>query len=93
MLANKPKDAIRFYDNYNNLVSNRKISAYTLARLYAKTGNNKKAMLWLQTAIDAGFNYSFVLQNDPLMDGLRNTAKWQTMISGISMKEYKTKKL
>ena len=38
-------------------------------------------------------NYSFVLQNDSYMENLRKTEKWQTMISGISMKKYKKNKL
>ena len=68
------------------------ISAYTLARLYAKTGNNNKAMQWLETAIGYGFNYTYVLKNDGYMLNLRKTAKWQKMINSISMKVYNKSK-
>ena len=93
-LANKPEAAIPFYENNIKQVERvkRKFPAYTLASLYAKTGNYQKALQWLETAIGYGFNYSFVLQNDPLMDDLRKTAKWQTLINGIAMKKYKLNK-
>ena len=63
---------------------------YSLSRLYAKTGNNKEALKWLQSAIEFGFNYSYVLQNDPFMDNLRRTAKWKTVINSIPAKKYKS---
>jgi len=90
MLANKSKEAIPFYENNIKQVEEdkRKFTAYTLASLYAETGNNREAIQWLETAIGYGFNYSFVLLNDPLMDKLRNTQKWKTLVGSIAMKEY-----
>ena len=93
MLAEKPTDAIAAYKKsiraqradpwFNN---------YSLARLYAKTGNTKEAWKYLQGALDGGFNYSYVLQNDSYMKSLRKTAKWQTVIDGIPMKKYESNK-
>jgi tetratricopeptide (TPR) repeat protein len=80
------------YPLYARIGDKRSIAAYTLSRLYAKTANNKAALQWLETAIKYGFNYSFVLLNDPLMDGLRKTSKWQTLINGIEVKKYKSNK-
>ena len=99
MLNNKPKEAIEFY--YRSLTASEMYpgnevktftgsTLYSLSRLYAKTGNNKEALKWLQSAIDFGFNYSFVLQNDPFMDNLRRTAKWKTVINSIPAKKYKS---
>jgi tetratricopeptide (TPR) repeat protein len=90
MLANKPEQAIPFYENNIKQVERvkRKFPAYTLASLYAKTGNYQKALQWLETAIGYGFNYSFVLQNDPLMEKLRNTPKWKTLVGSIAKKAY-----
>ena len=91
MLASKPKDAITFYQkSINTQVTDPWFNHYSLARLYAKAGNTKEAWKYLQNAINFGFNYSYVLQNDSYMENLRKTAKWQSVISGITMKKYKS---
>lgn len=92
-LAIKPREAIASYEKslavqqadpwFNN---------YSIARLYAKNGNSTRAWKYLTRAVDLGFNYSFVLQNDSYLKSLRKTAKWQKLISGINMKKYKQKK-
>ncbi len=93
MLANKPNEAIAAYKkSINAQETDPWFNNYSLARLYASTGNIKEAWKYLQYAIDFGFNYSYVLVNDNYMERLRKTAKWQTMISSISMKKYKTNK-
>jgi Tfp pilus assembly protein PilF len=91
MLGNKPTQAIEFYTKslnakeaniawYNN---------YSLARLYAKMGNSSQAWKYLQLAINSGFNFSYVLQNDSYMQALRKSSKWQTTINGLVIKKYK----
>jgi tetratricopeptide (TPR) repeat protein len=94
MLADKPKQSVEFYKKSLEAQKTDTVwfNSYSLARLYAKTGNTTEALKYLQVAIDNGFNYSFVLQNDSYMADLRKTAKWQTMISSISMKKYKRNK-
>jgi Tfp pilus assembly protein PilF len=115
MLANKLRDAIKFYELYVKTdtadtdtlfttvahrigdltrikkvkIDSRRMQAYTLARLYAKTGKSAEALKWLETAINYGFKYSYVLQHDSYMESLRKTSKWQTMISGMFMIKYK----
>lgn len=94
MLAGKPGNAITFYKkSFNAQETDPWFNSYSLARLNAKTGNTKDAWKYLQTAVDHGFNYSFVLQNDIYMESLRKTDKWQTMISSIVMKKYKKDKV
>lgn len=91
MLADKPKQAIEFYTKslQAQQTDTTWFNSYSLARLYAKTGKTNEAWKYLQAAINFGFNYSYVLQNDSYMENLHKTTKWQTMISGISMKKYK----
>jgi len=91
MLANKPTQAIEFYTKSLNAkeANTTWYTNYSLARLYAKTGNANEAWKYLQLAIKTGFNYSFVLQNDSYMESLRSTPKWQTTIRSIVMKKYK----
>ncbi len=94
MLENKPKQAIEFYTKSLNAqkTDTAWYNSYSLARLYAKTGNTNEAWKYLQLAINNGFNYSYVLQDDSYMTDLRKTPKWQTMISSIAMKKYKKTK-
>ena len=93
MLANKPKQAIEFYKkSINAQETDPWFNHYSLARLYAKAGNTKEAWKYLQNAINFGFNYSYVLQNDSYMESLRKTSKWQTVIKSINMKKYKSNK-
>ena len=99
LLKNKPKEAIEFY--YRSLAACEMYpgdevktftgsTLYTISRLYAKTGKNKEALKWLQSAIDFGFNYSYVLHIDPFMNNLRKTQKWKAMVAGISIRSYKS---
>jgi tetratricopeptide (TPR) repeat protein len=90
MLAGKTAEAIAFYKK--NIDVKKKdlwFTNYSLARLYAITDNKTEAWKYLQKAINAGFNFSFVLQNDSFLENLRNTPQWQSTISSIAMKKYK----
>ncbi len=90
MLANKPKQAIDFYQkSIHAQETDPWFNHYSLARLYAKSGNTKQAWKALQNAINFGFIYGYVLQNDSYLDSLRKTAKWQTVINNITVKKYK----
>jgi|GEM_PF-955457 len=91
MLANKPKQAIAFYTaGYKDVdTAGRKFIAYSLARLYARTGNSSEAWHYLQLAVNNGFNYAFVLQQDNYLESLRSSNKWEAFVQGIKMKQYK----
>lgn len=94
MLADKPKQAIEDYFKslYAQHTDTIWYNSYSLARLYAKTGNNSEAWKYLQYAVNAGFNFGYVLQKDSYMESLRKTEKWKTLMSGIAMKKYKKDK-
>jgi tetratricopeptide (TPR) repeat protein len=90
MLANNPNKAIAAYEK--SIASQQAdpwFNHYSIARMYAKSGNTTQAWKYLNRAVDLGFNYSYVLQNDSYMESLRKTEKWQTRINGITMKKYK----
>jgi len=90
MLDNKPKQAIDFYQkSIHAQQTDPWFNHYSLARLYAKMGNTKQAWKALQNAINFGFNYGYVLQNDSYLDSLRKTAKWQSLINNMTVKKYK----
>ncbi|HEX2683409.1 MAG TPA: hypothetical protein VHL77_05735, partial [Ferruginibacter sp.] len=91
LLDEKYREAINWYRRCMDAQETDQLfTTYSIARLYARAGNRKAAWNWLQSAINMGFNYAYVLQNDPFMDNLRKTARWQTMISSIQMKKYRS---
>lgn len=90
LLANKPDEAIAAYkayvtDSYPNGFNSEYMidgtdAYYTIARLYAGKKNNTQAFIWLKKAINNGFNYSFILELDPLMSDLRKRPEWERLV-------------
>jgi tetratricopeptide (TPR) repeat protein len=88
LLANDPNKAISFYKTYLTTKPVDANTCYTLARLYAGKKNNPEAFIWLEKAINSGFNYSFILKEDPLMTWLSKTDKWNLVIKKIKGKDW-----
>ena len=88
LLSGHPAEALKFYQQL--LVTNKNDSniIYNIARLYAKTGNINEAWHWLDVSLKKGFNFSFVLQFDPYLEVLRRSTKWNSLLSGYTMKKY-----
>jgi tetratricopeptide (TPR) repeat protein/uncharacterized caspase-like protein len=83
LLSNQPKKAIDRYKTYLNTKPDDVEAMYSIARMYAKLGNKKEAWHWLQTAMDKGFLYSYVLKYDTTWDDYRKETKWKSL-----MKQY-----
>lgn len=77
MLMKNPAKAIPYYKNYLELKPGDADATYSIARLYARSGNKTEAWKWLSTAVDKGFRYYWVLLNDESWEGYRGTAKWK----------------
>lgn len=90
LLSNKQKDAIKYYKEYLMLQPNDAEAMYSIARMYAKTGNKSEAWKWLKNALDHGFLYNYVLQFDSYWDVYRKDAKWKKLLSNYQMKKYFT---
>ena len=59
------------------------VYAYQYAAFYARRGDNAKALEWLETALrlrDAGLEN---LKTDPLIDPLRNEARFQAVMRAL----------
>ena len=87
-LSKKPTESIKWYKAYLAKNVYDSMACYTLARLYAKSGNNIEALRYVETAIKAGFNYLYVLENDAEMNELRKTQKWKDLIKNLPQKGY-----
>ena len=90
LLSKKYDMALDFYQAYSNIYPDNAGTLYTMARLSAANGQKDDALLFLKTAIGKGFNYSFVLDSDPLMADLRKTAAWNAVIKNIKPKTWKS---
>ncbi len=86
LLSGRPKQAIPAF--MEQFLQNQGDSAimYTISRLYAQTANRTEALQWLQKAIDNGFNFSKVVDADPVWDPYRRSVKWQLLNTAIHNK-------
>ncbi len=88
MLNNKPKQAFEYYKRLYLINKTDSINLYNMARLEAKNSNNPEAWKWLELALQAGFNYKYVIEFDPALKNLHKETKWKKMFSGIKGKAY-----
>ena len=88
MLDNKPAQAMEYYNKLYLLNKSNLVNLYAMARLQAKNGNKAEAFKWLNEAVQAGFNYTYVLKYDPALKNLRNDVTWKKMMSSVTGKEY-----
>lgn len=77
MLTKNPRSAIPFYQHFLTHKPDQPDALYSVARLYAQSGNKNEAWRWLSTAVDKGFRYYWVLLNDESWKAYRGTAKWK----------------
>ena len=63
---------------------------YATARTYALLKNNSKALSLLKQAIDTGFAYKYVLNEDAAWNNLRNKKTWKSLINRYGFKDYNT---
>lgn len=81
LLQGKYKEAIQRYNAYLQLVPNDAGAMYSISRMYVQLKDKSKAFEWLKKAFANGFNYGWVLKEDPLMKDLRGTAQWNKLVS------------
>lgn len=89
MLRKEPAKAIPFYKKYAEQKTNDASTLYTLAKLYAQTGDNMEALKWLEKALQKGFNYGYVLETDSVWINQRKTATWNSLLKKYTMKKYR----
>ena len=88
MLSGEPKKAIEWFEEYLQLHPRDSLAMYSISRMYAYMKNHRKAMEWLQKAMNNGFVYEWVLKSDPLMNQLRRQPQWNELMKKRVFKTY-----
>ncbi len=82
------KGALQTYTRLYQINKQDNITIYTIARLHAISGNKTDAWNWLDMALNAGFNYKYVVKEDPALKLLHKDNRWKKMIDAGNWKKY-----
>ncbi len=61
------------------------ISPYHMAQIYARLGDHDQALMWLEKAYDKHSSYLVLLKVDPLLDGLRSDARFNSLLLKVGL--------
>ena len=88
-----PEDKILAEDNEEIKLAKQEKNGcrlYSIARYTAVSGNIKKGIELLKTALQSGFaKYKYVLENDKAWDSMIKTKEWKKIIAQASYKDYR----
>lgn len=90
LLFHKWKEAIGFYQQYQKMFPQNNATMYTIARIFALSGNKTEAMKWLKMAIEKGFKYYWVLHADASWEDFQNSNEWESLVVKIPKTTYKS---
>ncbi|MEQ1676028.1 MAG: tetratricopeptide repeat protein [Chitinophagaceae bacterium] len=88
LLSKQPAKAIPYYKKYLQQLKKNASVSYSIAKLYAQTGNKTEALKWLGTALQTGFNNGYVLSMDSDWDAFRNNPQWIALVKKFAMRKY-----
>jgi tetratricopeptide (TPR) repeat protein len=88
LLSKKHAQAISSYKKYLAEKNNDPHTLYSIAKLYAQSGNKNEAWKWLQQSMATGFRYSYVLKADATWDEMRKTSQWKSLIKKYPARTY-----
>jgi tetratricopeptide (TPR) repeat protein len=88
LLSSKLNEAVIYYTNFLESHPKDSVAMYSMSRVYALQKNKIKSLEWLNRAVKNGFNYGWVLQMDPVMEGLRKTSKFKALVAQTNLKQY-----
>jgi tetratricopeptide (TPR) repeat protein len=88
LLSGKPQKAIEAFEEYLKAKPKDSLAMYSISRMYASVNNQGKAMEWLQKALNNGFVYEWVLNNDAVMKNLRQKSQWKELMKKQIFKQY-----
>ncbi|HYM93073.1 MAG TPA: tetratricopeptide repeat protein [Chitinophagaceae bacterium] len=90
LLSSHWAEAMAFYQKYLAMTPGDNAALYTIARIYAQSGNKTEALKWLKTAIDKGFKYYWVLNSDTSWNKFRLLDSWKELAGKVPITTYKS---
>ena len=61
--------------------------SWLVGTCYAKLGETDHALDWLENAVNRGFlNYPFLSADDPFLESLRTTVRFQALMKSVAVK-------
>jgi predicted Zn-dependent protease len=84
-VAGKNAEALSVIDQLQKLATQRYVSSYGLAQIYAALGDKQPAMKWLQSAYDEHAVWMQYLKVDPVLDSLRSQARFQDLVRQMGL--------
>jgi TolB-like protein/DNA-binding winged helix-turn-helix (wHTH) protein/Flp pilus assembly protein TadD len=84
-VAGKNAEALGVIDQLQKLATQRYVSSYGLAQIYAALGDKQHAMKWLQSAYDEHAVWMQYLKVDPVLDSLRSQARFQDLVRQMGL--------
>lgn len=88
LLSKKYSSALVAYQKYLTENKYDPHTLYSIAKLYALSGNKNEAWKWLERSMTNGFNYKYILQADATWSEMRKTANWNSLIKKFPAKIY-----
>jgi TolB-like protein/Tfp pilus assembly protein PilF len=83
--AGRNAEALGVIDQLQKLATQRYVSSYGLAQIYAALGDKQHAMKWLQSAYDEHAVWMQYLKVDPVLDSLRSQARFQDLVRQMGL--------
>jgi TolB-like protein/DNA-binding winged helix-turn-helix (wHTH) protein/Flp pilus assembly protein TadD len=83
--AGKNAEALGVIDQLQKLATQRYVSSYGLAQIYAALGDKQNAMKWLQSAYDEHAVWMQYLKMDPVLDSLRSQPRFQDLVRQMGL--------
>jgi tetratricopeptide (TPR) repeat protein len=84
-VAGKNTEALGVIDQLQELATQRYVSSYGLAQIYAALGDKQHAMKWLQSAYDEHAVWMQYLKVDPVLESLRSQARFQDLVRQMAL--------
>jgi TPR repeat protein len=88
VLSNNLTAALSLYKEYLSYYTEDSIIMYNIARIYALKGQQTEAFQWLKKAMDAGFNYIYVLYYDKAWKKYSKLPQWTQLLQNYNARTY-----
>ena len=83
--AGRRAEALRIISQLRKISSERYVSPYALAQIYAALNDREQTFKWLQTAYDGHAVWMSYLSVDPVFDRFRSDQRFQALLQRLGL--------